>query len=128
MAEGKPSTTISDEETTEEITMREPRLPFVPSRNVGSGLPQRRTGRGHTLWLVARRNTPAYTTLMTETVFRLIAQKDKRISVEMVKSNGQRRLIPDFRDEPDARAWIVQIQRVIQAGHPRLPGTRRDIA
>ena len=91
-------------------------------------MPQRRTGRGHTLWLVARRNTPAYTTLMTETVFRLIAQKDKRISVEMVKSNGQRRLIPDFRDEPDARAWIVQIQRVIQAGHPRLPGTRRDIA
>ena len=31
MAAGSSSTTISDEETTEEITMREPRLPFVPS-------------------------------------------------------------------------------------------------
>lgn len=36
MAEGKPSTTISDEETTEEITMREPRLPFVPSRTLAA--------------------------------------------------------------------------------------------
>ena len=63
---------------------------------------------------------------MGETTFRLIVQKDQHISVEMVKPNGRRRLIPDFRDEAEAQAWIVQIQRIIQTTHPRLPGTTRD--
>jgi hypothetical protein len=64
---------------------------------------------------------------MPETTFRLIAQKDHRISVEMVKPSGQCRVIPDFRDEAEAKAWIVQIQRIIQTAHPRLPGTKRGI-
>jgi len=63
---------------------------------------------------------------MMETNFRLVTQEDRRISVEMVKPNGQRRLIPDFRDEADAKAWIIQIQRAIQSAHPRLPGTKRE--
>jgi hypothetical protein len=63
---------------------------------------------------------------MGETSFRVVPQKDRQISVEMVKPNGQRRLIPDFRDEAEAKAWIVQIQRIMQATHPRLPGTKRE--
>jgi hypothetical protein len=63
---------------------------------------------------------------MGETRFRVVPQKDRQISVEMVKPNGQRRLIPDFRDEAEAKAWIVQIQRIMQATHPRLPGTKRE--
>ncbi len=65
---------------------------------------------------------------MGETTFRLIAQDDRLISVEMVKPGGQCRLIPDFRDEADAKAWIVQIERIIQTAHPRLPGMKRDTA
>ena len=50
---------------------------------------------------------------MVDTVYRLIPQKDRRISVEMVKPNGRRRVIPDFVDEAEANAWIVQTQRLI---------------
>jgi hypothetical protein len=31
-----------------------------------------------------------------------------------------RRLSPDFRDERDAQAWTVQMQRLLQAAHPHL--------
>jgi hypothetical protein len=37
-------------------------------------------------------------------------------------------LIPDFRDEAEAKAWIVQIQRIMQATNPRLPGAKREPA
>jgi len=56
--------------------------------------------------------------------FRLIPHKDHRVSVEMVKPNGKPRLIPDFRDEADATAWIIQMQRLLQAVHPYLPGVK----
>ena len=65
--------------------------------------------------------------IMGQTAFRLIPQKDHRISVEIAKTGGQRRLIPDFRDEADANAWIIQIQRLIQSAHPHLPGVKRTI-
>jgi hypothetical protein len=42
--------------------------------------------------------------VMGQTTYRLIAQEDRRISVEMVRPSGQRRLIPDFRDEAEANA------------------------
>ena len=61
---------------------------------------------------------------MGQTTFRLIAQEDRRVSVEIVKPSGQRRLIPDFRDEAEAQAWIIQMQRLIQAAHPHLPGQK----
>ena len=55
---------------------------------------------------------------MVDTVYRLIPQKDRRISVEMVKPNGRRRVIPDFVDEAEANAWIIQTQRLNSGGSP----------
>lgn len=62
---------------------------------------------------------------MVDTVYKVIAQKDRRISVEMVKPNGQRRLIPDFKDQAEADAWIIQTKRLIRAAHPHAPGVRQ---
>jgi hypothetical protein len=62
---------------------------------------------------------------MGETKFLLIRQKDSRVSVEMTKPNGRRRIIPDFRDEADANAWIVQMQRLIYATNPQTIGVKR---
>ena len=64
---------------------------------------------------------------MVDTVYRLIPQKDRRISVEMVKPNGRRRVIPDFVDEAEANAWIVQTQRLIWSAHPYPPGPKRKV-
>jgi hypothetical protein len=61
---------------------------------------------------------------MGRTTFRLIGKEDRGVSVEKVKPSGQRRLIPDVRDEAEAQAWIIQMQRLIQAAHPHLPGQK----
>jgi hypothetical protein len=53
----------------------------------------------------------------------LIGQKDRRISVEMAKPDGRRRVIPDFRDKAEAEAWIIQTKRMIRVAHPYPPGT-----
>ena len=99
------------------------RAPCINSRQ-----PYHWLGTRHTHGLVAWRDPQVYTSLMGETSFRVVPQKDRQISVEMVKANGQRRLIPDFRDEAEAKAWIVQIQRIMQATNPRLPGAKREPA
>jgi hypothetical protein len=62
---------------------------------------------------------------MGGTTYRLIPQKSGRVSVEMTKQNGRRRIIPDFRDEAEANAWIIQTQRLIEATNPNLPGPKR---
>ena len=62
---------------------------------------------------------------MGAVMYRLIKQKNRLVSVEMVKPSGTRQIIPDFRDEADANAWIIQTRRMIQATHPHLPGQRR---
>jgi hypothetical protein len=62
---------------------------------------------------------------MVDTVYRLIPQNDRRISVEMVKPNGRRRIIPDFVDEVEASAWIIQTQRLVRSTHPHPPGPKR---
>ena len=64
---------------------------------------------------------------MVDTVYRLIRQKDRRISVEMAKPDGRRRVIPDFRDRAEAEAWIIQTTRTIRAAHPYPPGPRRKL-
>ena len=46
-----------------------------------------------------------------DTVYRLIPQKDRHISVEMAKPNGRRRVIQDFVDEAEASAWTIQTKR-----------------
>jgi hypothetical protein len=65
---------------------------------------------------------------MPDTVYRLIPQEDQRISVEMVKPNGRRRVIPDFVDEAEANAWIIQTQRLLRSAHPYPPGPKRKDA
>ena len=55
---------------------------------------------------------------MVDTVYRLIPQKDRRISVEMAKPKGRRRVIPDFVDEAEANAWIIQTKRLISEYSP----------
>jgi hypothetical protein len=62
---------------------------------------------------------------MGKTTFGLTRQKDGRISVEITKPNGRRRIIPDFRDEGEANAWIIQTQRLIETAHPHLSGTTK---
>jgi hypothetical protein len=65
---------------------------------------------------------------MVDTVYRLIPQKDRRISVEMAKPDGSRRVIPDFVDEAEANAWIIQTKRLIRSTHPYPPGPKRKDA
>ena len=62
---------------------------------------------------------------MREMTFRVIPQADQRVSVELMKSGGRRQLVPDFRDEADAKAWIVQMQRIMRTIHPQPPGMKR---
>jgi hypothetical protein len=66
--------------------------------------------------------------IMVDTIYRLIPQKDRRISVEMAKPNGRRRVIPDFVDEAEANAWIIQTKRLIRSANPYPPGTKRTDA
>lgn len=66
-----------------------------------------------------------YTPGMGQTTYRLVRQKDGRIGVEMTKPSGRKRIIPDFRDEADANAWIIQTQRLIETAHPHLPGVKK---
>jgi hypothetical protein len=60
---------------------------------------------------------------MSKITFRLVPQKDQHIGDEMTKASGQHQLFPDFRDEADANAWIIQMQRQLQ-DQPRLPGAK----
>jgi hypothetical protein len=62
---------------------------------------------------------------MEKTTYGLMRQKDGRISVEMTKPNGRLRIIPDFRDEAEANAWIIQMQRLLEAAQPHLFGTAK---
>ena len=64
---------------------------------------------------------------MGKTTYGLRRQKDGRISVEMTKPNGRRRIIPDFRDEAEANAWIIQTQRLIDAAQPHMFGLPRRV-
>ena len=102
---------------------------------LGVVLPRR--GVGGVADALCRRSSPASILLllnnngcvkmlgMVDTVYRLIPQQDGRISVEMAKPNGRRRIIPDFADEAEASAWIIQTKRLLQSTHPYPPGPRR---
>jgi hypothetical protein len=56
---------------------------------------------------------------MGETKFLVIRERDGRVCVEMTKPNGRPRAFPDFRDEAEAEAWIVQTQRLIGIEMPK---------
>jgi hypothetical protein len=55
---------------------------------------------------------------MTETIYRVIPQKNNLFTVEMTPPNGRLRLIPDFRDHTEADAWIVQTVRMLHGLDP----------
>jgi hypothetical protein len=69
---------------------------------------------------------------MAETSYRVVPGKDSSYDVEMEKSVGRRTVIPGFRSEHEANAWIVQAKRLIRdAGPwtplaPRKPGAKPD--
>ena len=55
---------------------------------------------------------------MPKTVYRVIRQED-RFAVEMLSPSGDRYLIPDFRDQHKADAWIEQMKRLRSLPDPR---------
>jgi hypothetical protein len=59
---------------------------------------------------------------MGATTFQVIRQNDGRASVELTKSDGRRQVIPDFRDEREAKAWIIQMERLIDEARPHFSG------
>jgi hypothetical protein len=76
----------------------------------------------HGWWWVKEK--PPMVLDMDAVTYRLINQKDRLVSVEMLKPTGRRQIIPDFRDEAEANAWIIQTRRLMQAVHPHLPGQK----
>ena len=60
-----------------------------------------------------------YNADMGEIKFLVTRERDGRVSVEMTKPNGRPRVFPDFRDEAEAEAWIVQTQRLLGIEMPR---------
>ena len=50
---------------------------------------------------------------MTHPVFRLIREPDQTFSVSMKTPEGRLKTIPGFASEHEARAWIVQTQRLL---------------
>lgn len=55
---------------------------------------------------------------MPKTVYRVIRQED-HFAVEMLSPSGERYLIPDFRDQHEADAWIEQTKRLRSLRDPR---------
>ena len=53
--------------------------------------------------------------------YRVFIQEDKCYSVEMISPEGKRSIIPDFRDQAEADAWIVQTQRMLHDPRDHLP-------
>jgi hypothetical protein len=58
---------------------------------------------------------------MAETSYRVVPGKDSSYDVEMEKSGGRRTVIPGFRSEHEANAWIVQAKRLIRDAGPWTP-------
>jgi hypothetical protein len=47
-------------------------------------------------------------------------------AVEITRPTGRPRLIPDFRDEREAEAWIIQIRRLHRSMDPTIPTEYRE--
>ena len=56
---------------------------------------------------------------MISMAYRVIPQKRYLFSVEMNNLKGKCSLIPGFRDESEADAWIVQTKRMLHHLDPR---------
>ncbi len=55
---------------------------------------------------------------MENMAYRVIPQKGHLFSVEMTSLKGKCTLIPGFRDESEADAWIVQTKRMLNDPDP----------
>jgi hypothetical protein len=66
---------------------------------------------------------------MAETSYRVVPGKNSSYDVEMEKSAGRRTVIPGFRSEHEANAWIVQAKRLIRDAGPWTPlAPRKPVA
>jgi hypothetical protein len=64
---------------------------------------------------------------MSQMTFHVVPQKGHLFTVEMVPPSGKKRLIPDFRDQAEADAWIVQTERMLHELDPRHRVIARDV-
>jgi hypothetical protein len=58
---------------------------------------------------------------MPTTTFKITPQSDGTFTVEMTTARGNPRTFPAFGSESEARAWIVQTERLLDQANPRLP-------
>ena len=57
---------------------------------------------------------------MPDNIYRVVPQKGRLFAVEITRPTGKRRLIPDFANEKEAEAWIVQIRRTRHLINPTI--------
>ena len=66
---------------------------------------------------------------MADTSYRVVPGKGSGYDVEMDKSGGRKTVIPGFRSEHEANAWIVQAKRLIRDAGPWTPlAPRKPVA
>jgi len=67
---------------------------------------------------------------MAHAIFRLLPQRDRSFSVSLKTARGRLKIIPGFDSEHEARAWIVQTQRMFHefTVDPRLAPIRDILA
>jgi hypothetical protein len=58
---------------------------------------------------------------MTDISYRVVPRGKSGFDVEMDKSDGRKRIVPGFRSEHEADAWIVQAKRMIRDAGPWTP-------
>jgi hypothetical protein len=63
---------------------------------------------------------------MAIATFQISPQNDGSFNVEMTTAGGLPRTIPGFGSEHEAKAWIVQTQRLLQQADPRFHAPSRD--
>jgi len=62
---------------------------------------------------------------VAQTIFKVIELSNGRVGVEMTKPSGRRELVPDFENEAEANAWIIQTRRLIESAQPLSPGPKK---
>ena len=58
---------------------------------------------------------------MTDISYRIVPRGKNGFNVEMDMSDGRKKIVPGFRSEHEADAWIVQAKRMIRDAGPWTP-------
>lgn len=58
---------------------------------------------------------------MTDISYRVVPRGKSGFDVEMDKPDGRKQIVPGFRSEHEAEAWIVQAKRMIRDAGPWTP-------